>query len=94
MGGRYTDLWHRLHLLDPRSVVPNSIMPAYPWLGERPANVGDTIQRKMRALRMVGHPYTEAQIEGAPQALEGMMEVDALVAYLQGLGVSSDGAAP
>ena len=88
VGGRYTDLWHQLHLLDPRSVVPNSIMPAYPWLAERPANVGDAIQRKMRALKMLGHPYSEEQIANAPDALAGMMEVDALVAYLQVLGVA------
>ena len=59
MGGRYTDLWHRLHLLDPRSVVPNSIMPAYPWMAERPADAAGDIQRKMRALKALGHPYSE-----------------------------------
>ena len=88
VGGRYTDLWHRLHLLDPRSVVPNSIMPAYPWLGERPADAAGDIQRKMRALKLLGHPYTEEQIARAPEALSGMLEVDALVAYLQVLGVA------
>ena len=88
VGGRYTDLWHRLHLLDPRSVVPNSIMPAYPWLGERPADGAGDIQRKMRALKLLGHPYTEDQIANAPEALAGLMEVDALVAYLQVLGVA------
>ena len=88
VGGRYTDLWHRLHLLDPRSVVPNSIMPAYPWLGERPAEAAGDIQRKMRALKTLGHPYTEEQIESAPEALAGSMEVDALVAYLQVLGAA------
>ncbi|MDE0450712.1 MAG: cytochrome-c oxidase, cbb3-type subunit II [Gammaproteobacteria bacterium] len=88
VGGRYTDLWHRLHLLDPRSVVPNSIMPAYPWLGERPADAAGDIQRKMRALKLLGHPYTEEQIANAPEALSGMLEVDALVAYLQVLGVA------
>ncbi|MCY3818647.1 MAG: cytochrome-c oxidase, cbb3-type subunit II [Gammaproteobacteria bacterium] len=91
VGGRYTDLWHRLHLLDPRSVVPNSIMPAYPWLGERPAGAAGDIQAKMRALKLLGHPYTEEQIAGAPEALAGMMEVDALVAYLQVLGVAPGG---
>ncbi len=59
VGGRYTDLWHRLHLLDPRSVVPNSIMPAYPWMAERPADAAGDIQRKMRALKALGHPYSE-----------------------------------
>ncbi len=88
VGGRYTDLWHRLHLLDPRSVVPNSIMPAYPWLAERPADAAGDIQRKMRALKLLGHPYTEEQIAGAPEVLSGMLEVDALVAYLQVLGVA------
>ena len=88
VGGRYTDLWHRLHLLDPRSVVPNSIMPAYPWLGERPADAAGDIQRKMRALKLLGHPYTEEQIARAPEALAGMLEVDALVAYLQVMGVA------
>ncbi|MDE0056352.1 MAG: cytochrome-c oxidase, cbb3-type subunit II [Gammaproteobacteria bacterium] len=88
VGGRYTDLWHRLHLLDPRSVVPNSIMPAYPWLGERPADAAGDVQRKMRALKLLGHPYTEEQIARAPEALAGMLEVDALVAYLQVLGVA------
>ena len=94
VGGRYTDLWQRLHLLDPRSVVPNSIMPAYPWLADRPADAAGDIQRKMRALKTLGHPYTEEQIANAPEALAGMMEVDALVAYLQGLGVASGGASP
>ena len=94
VGGRYTDLWHRLHLLDPRSVVPNSIMPAYPWLGERPATAAGDIQRKMRALKALGHPYSEEQIAGAPEALAGLMEVDAVVAYLQGLGVANGGSTP
>ena len=85
IGGRYTDAWQRLHLLDPRAVVPKSIMPGYPWLGERPADAGD-IQRKMRVLRRLGHPYTDAEIEAAPGVLAGKMEVDAVVAYLQALG--------
>ena len=91
IGGRYSDVWHRLHLLDPRAVVPDSIMPAYPWLGERPADAEGAIQAKMRALRRLGHPYTDADIEAAPAVLEGLTEVDALVAYLQGLGTSSRG---
>ncbi len=86
IGGRYSDVWHRLHLLDPRAVVPDSIMPAYPWLGERAADAEGAIQAKMRALRRLGHPYTDAEIDAAPAALEGLTEVDALVAYLQGLG--------
>ena len=91
IGGRYSDVWHRLHLLDPRAVVPDSIMPAYPWLGERPADAEGAIQAKMRALRRLGHPYTDADIEAAPAALEGLTEVDAVVAYLQGLGTSPAG---
>ena len=85
VGGKYTDAWQRLHLLNPRAVVPKSIMPAYPWLGERPADAGD-IERKMRALRRLGHPYTDADIAAAPAALVGKQEVDAMVAYLQALG--------
>lgn len=91
IGGRYSDVWQRLHLLDPRAVVPDSIMPAYPWLGERPADAEGVIQAKMRALRRLGHPYTDADIEAAPAALEGLTEVDAVVAYLQSLGTSPGG---
>ena len=85
--GKYTDAWQRLHLLDPRAVVPDSIMPAYPWLAEAPADDG-TIQRRMRALQRLGHPYTEAEIEAAPAALAERLEVDAVVAYLQSLGAT------
>ena len=89
LGGKYSDIWHRLHLIDPRSVVNNSIMPAYPWLAERPANADDDIQLKLRVLRKLGHPYTDAEIDAAPIALEGLMEIDALIAYLQVLGASA-----
>lgn len=88
VGGKYSDLWHRLHLLDPRSVVDNSIMPAYPWLGEREANARNDIQQRMRALQTVGHPYSDEDIEAAPSTLEGMLEVDAVIAYLQSLGTA------
>ena len=88
IGGKYSDVWHRVHLLDPREVVNNSIMPAYPWLADRAANADNDIQLKMRALRKLGHPYTDEEIEAAPAALEGLSEVDALVAYLQILGTS------
>ena len=88
IGGRYSDEWHRLHLLEPRSLVPNSIMPAYPWLAERPADSGPDIRRRMRALRALGHPYSDADIEAAPAALEGLLEIDALIAYLQALGAA------
>ncbi len=89
IGGRYSDEWHRLHLLEPRSLVPNSIMPAYPWLAERPADSGPDIRRRMRALRALGHPYSDADIEAAPAALEGLLEIDALIAYLQALGAAT-----
>jgi len=88
IGGRYSDIWHRLHLIDPRAVVENSIMPAYPWLTRRAANARSDIQLKMQALRRLGHPYTEAEIRAAPAALEGKSEMDALIAYLQSLGIS------
>ena len=94
IGRRYSDIWHKVHLLDPRAVVPDSIMPAYPWLGERAADTEGAIQAKMRALRRLGHPYTDADIAAAPAALEGLTEVDALVAYLQGLGTPPAGDAP
>jgi len=86
VGGKYSDIWHRLHLVNPRDVVPNSIMPAYPWLTEREANAGSDIHLKMRALKKLGHPYSDEEIEAAPAALEGLTEIDALIAYLQILG--------
>lgn len=93
IGGKYSDDWHEAHLLDPRSVVPESIMPAYPWLAERAAaDVGD-IQAKLEVLRGLGHPYTDEGIDGAPARLEGLREIDALVAYLQMLGTGFDPAA-
>ena len=86
IGGKYSDAWHRVHLINPRSVVTNSIMPAYPWLAEwEAADVGD-IQAKMRALRTLGHPYTEEDIAAAPGQLEGLTQLDTLVTYLQVLG--------
>lgn len=86
VGERYSDQWHRAHLLNPRDVVPESNMPAFFWL-DRPAKVDD-IQAKMRALRTVGVPYTDEQIAAAPEAVKGVTELDALIAYLQGLGVA------
>ncbi|HEU0225243.1 MAG TPA: cytochrome-c oxidase, cbb3-type subunit II [Steroidobacteraceae bacterium] len=94
VGGRYSDEWHRLHLLDPRSVVPGSIMPSYPWLAENPADRHGTIQARLRTLVKLGHPYTDAQLEAAPAALAGRTELDAVVAYLQSLGRSMQGAVP
>lgn len=87
VGGRYTDIWHEVHLVDPRAVVPGSIMPAYPWLAERQLESAD-IAARMRALQTLGHPYTEEEIAGAEAALEGLREMDALIVYLQMLGTS------
>jgi cytochrome c oxidase cbb3-type subunit 2 len=89
VGGRYSDEWHRVHLIDPRSVVPESNMPAFPWL-ERPIRRidMDTIDTKMSRLRMLGHPYSDEDIAGARKALEGKTEMDALIASLQGLGTA------
>ena len=89
VGGKYSDEWHRIHLLNPRAVVPGSIMPAYPWLAQNRPDPAE-IQKRMRALRILGHPYTDEQIEGATQALEGKTEMDALIAYLQSLGIRAD----
>ena len=91
VGGRYSDEWHRVHFNNPRDVVPESIMPAYPWLAKTPANVAD-IETKMRRLRIVGVPYTDEDIAGAKKALEGKTELDTLIAYLQGLGIHVSGA--
>ncbi len=88
IGGKYSDVWHRLHLIDPRAVVRNSIMPAYPWLTERAANADGDIQLKMRVLRKLRHPYTDEEIEAAPDLLAGLTDLDVLIAYLQVLGVS------
>ena len=86
VGGRYSDEWHRIHLNNPRDVVPESNMPAYTWLAR--ASVEDVdVQARMRALRKVGVPYADAEIEQAPEQLKGKTELDALIAYLQGLGV-------
>ena len=90
IGGKYSDVWQRMHLLDPREVVENSIMPAYAWLGERPASAAGDIQANLRALQRLGDPYSDADIAAAPGQLEGLMEVDAVVAYLQMLGVGFD----
>ena len=87
VGGRYSDDWHRVHLINPRDVVPESNMPAYPWLAENVLDGEDT-PAKLRALRTVGVPYTEADIESAAAAVKGKTELDAMVAYLQGLGTA------
>jgi cytochrome c oxidase cbb3-type subunit 2 len=106
VGGRYSDDWHRVHLNNPRDVVPESIMPAFPWLDQTclsspqdckaPANHGpyfpwqpaaDTIQAHMKGLRTLGVPYTDEDIAKAPDELKGKTEMDAVIAYLQGLGI-------
>lgn len=87
VGGRYSDDWHRIHLINPRDVVPESIMPGYPWLAEARLDAAE-VQAKMRVLRRLGHPYTDEEIAGAPKALEGKTEMDAIIAYLQGLGTA------
>ncbi|HEX5128124.1 MAG TPA: cytochrome-c oxidase, cbb3-type subunit II [Usitatibacter sp.] len=87
VGGRYSDEWHRIHLDNPRDVVPESNMPAYPWLATTPAD-DSHIATKLRVLRGLGHPYTDAEIAGAKEALKGRSEQDALIAYLQGLGTA------
>ena len=87
VGGRYSDEWHRIHLINPREVVPESNMPGYPWLARAPANAAD-IEAKMRALRLVGVPYADEQIKGAREELQGKSEMDALIAYLQVLGTA------
>lgn len=86
VGGRYSDDWHRAHLINPRDVVPESIMPGYPWLQENELD-NSQIQDKMRALNLVAQTaYTDEQIAAAPAALEGKTEMDAIIAYLQSLG--------
>jgi cytochrome c oxidase cbb3-type subunit 2 len=92
VGERYSDEWHRIHLRNPRVVVPESNMPGYPWLAQQPVK-SDDIGDRMRALRTLGVPYTDAQIAAAAQALQGKTEEDAVVAYLQGLGTGARKAA-
>jgi cytochrome c oxidase cbb3-type subunit II len=86
VGSRYSDDWHRVHLNNPRDLVPESNMPAYPWLATTPVDA-DVMPAKMRALRRVGVPYTDQDIAGAVAAAQGKTEQDAVIAYLQGLGV-------
>ena len=91
VGGRYSDEWHRVHMNDPRAVVPESIMPAYPWLAKSELDP-EKITGKMNVLRMLGHPYSDEQIADAPAMLEGKNELDAIIAYLQVLGTAGRGA--
>ncbi len=85
VGGRYSDDWHRVHLANPRDVVPESNMPSFPWLAQNPVDGGSVTQR-MQALRRLGDPYSATDIAGAEAAVEGKTEMDAVVAYLQALG--------
>lgn len=87
VGGRYSDEWHRVHLTDPRIVVPESNMPAFPWLNDNVLDGADTAA-KMRALRTVGVPYSDEQIANAEATVKGKTEMEALIAYLQGLGTA------
>ena len=87
VGGRYSDDWHRIHLLNPRDVVPESNMPAYPWLAKTPANAED-IEAKLKALKVLGVPYTDEDVSSSRKELAGKTEMDALIAYLQNLGTT------
>ena len=86
VGGRYSDDWHRAHLNNPRDLVPESNMPAYPWLAKTNLDA-DSIVLHLKALKRLGDPYSDEQIANAPKELEGKTELDALVAYLQGMGI-------
>ena len=87
VGGRYSDEWQRLHLTDPRALVPESNMPGYPWLANRKIDP-DLVTRKLKALRMLGDPYTDEQIASAAADVDGKTEMDAVIAYLQELGTN------
>ena len=89
VGGKYSDLWQRLHLMNPRQVVPQSNMPDYPWLSLALID-GRDIQKRMQVLRFLGDPYSDADIKTAPKAVAGKTEMDALIAYLQGLGIANE----
>ena len=85
VGGRYSDDWHRVHLIDPRAVVPESNMPSFPWLEDAPLD-GEQVSQRMRALQKLGDPYSDQEISQAAAEVRGKSELDAIVAYLQGLG--------
>ncbi len=87
VGGRYSDEWHAVHLIDPRALVPESNMPAYPWLAERAIDAQAT-PKKLKAMRLLGVPYTDADIAGATAAVQGKNELQAVIAYLQSLGTA------
>ena len=88
VGGRYSDEWHRVHLINPRDLVPESNMPGFPWLLEGRID-GATVQDRMRALRFLGHPYSDADIDAAPAQVKDLSEMDALISYLQMLGTNN-----
>ncbi len=88
VGGRYSNEWHEIHLIDPRSVVPTSNMPGYPWLAENPVDVEETVA-SMKVLKMLGHPYSDDEIANAAASLTDKTQLDALVAYLQDLGTAA-----
>ncbi|MCG8433717.1 MAG: cytochrome-c oxidase, cbb3-type subunit II [Gammaproteobacteria bacterium] len=87
VGGRYTDEWHRVHLINPRDVVPESNMPGFPWLSDNGIDA-EQVVAKMRAMQILGVPYTEEDIAGAAAELEGKTEMDAIIAYMQVLGTT------
>ena len=90
VGGRYADEWHRVHTINPRDVVPESNMPGYPWLAEHEVNAHNTVKH-MLALKTLGQPYTDEQIAAAENDVSGKTELEALIAYLQGLGTNMQG---
>ena len=92
VGGRYSDDWHRIHLMDPRDVVPESNMPGYPWLADKTFEAGE-VAAMMRALSRVGVPYTEADIAGADEATQHKTHLEALIAFLQSLRAPAPGTA-
>jgi cytochrome c oxidase cbb3-type subunit 2 len=85
VGGRYSDDWHRVHLINPRDVVPESNMPSYPWLDRNLLNP-EQVETRIRTLQRLGDPYSDEQVAGAAEEVRGKTELDAVVAYLQGLG--------
>ena len=87
VGGRYSDEWHRVHLINPRDVVPESVMPGYPWLAKNQLGT-DLIRKKLTVLRTLGHPYTDEEVKAAPEDIKGKTEMDAMIAYLQVLGTA------
>lgn len=87
VGGRYSDEWHRVHLINPRDVVPESNMPAYPWLDKNMVDA-EIMPKKLSVLRSLGHPYTDEEIKTAAEDVKGKTEMEALIAYLQSLGLA------